>query len=350
MLAQSEIDALLSGAIEMDQKNGGDRVNLAEMMNPSGDHPQPGKDAPKTIQTYNFWSPARFSKEQMRAVELVHEDLSERLTTSLPTFLRTNVRPHLVHLEQGRFHDFIRDFPQSTLFHLISLAPLPGHMVLTMSANVSYLILEQRLGGKIEGRFTERSLTEIDQSLLRGMVEHMLGDIKGAWSKVASLEPSLEDSTVNQHWVQMVMGNERVLLLTIEINIQGVTGMMNFFIPFNTLKPITNVLNPHIWIAGRKEHQQDPVARQAAVQSLMKAVLPMKVILGNADLSLSDLLNLTVGDVIKLDKNVDSPLVVQVANKKQFYARVGRSHKNLGIQISGVYHEHDEVQTSYGGE
>ncbi len=341
MLAQSEIDALLSGAIEMDQKNGGDRVNLAGMLNQPGEHLKPEGDGKKNIQPYNFWSPARFSKEQMRAVELVHEDLCERLTTSLPTFLRTNVRPHLIHMEQGRFHDFVKDFPAGTLFHIISLAPLPGHMVLTMSLNVSYLILEQRLGGKIEGRFIEHALTDIDQSLLRGLVEHTFGDIKGAWSKVVSLEPSLEDSTVNQHWVQMMMGNERVVLLTVEIIIQGVTGTMSIFIPFNMLKPITNVLNPHIWIAGRKEQQQDPVARQTALQTMMKAVLPLKVLLGNADITMRDLMKLSVGDVIELDNKINDPLVVQVANKKQFYARVGKFRKHLGIQISGVYRENE---------
>ena len=346
MLAQSEIDALLSGAIDFDKKDGGDSVNLAER-NQAGDQINVEGNREKKIQPYNFWSPARFSKEQMRAVELVHEDLSERLTTSLPTFLRTNVRPRLVHIEQGRFHDFIKDFPQNTLFHLISLAPLPGHMVLTMSLNVSYLILEQRLGGKIEGRFTERSLTEIDQSLLRGLVEHMLGDMKGAWSKVVSLEPSLEDSTVNQHWVQMMMGNERVMLLTIEINIQGVTGTISIFIPFNTLKPITDVLNPHIWIAGRKEHQQDPVARQRAIQATMKAIVPVTVILGTAELQLKDLINLSVGDVIELDSNIDSPLIVKVANKKQFYARVGKSRKRLGVQIVKVYREQDDTQSGF---
>jgi len=347
MLAQSEIDALLSGAIDVDQATSKDRVNLAEMLNQPGERSKSEGDDKKIVQTYNFWSPARFSKEQMRAVELVHEDLTERLTTSLPTFLRTNVRPHLVHMEQGRFHDFVKDFPPNTLFHLITLAPLPGHMVLTMSLNVSYLILEQRLGGKIEGRFTERALTEIDQSLLRGLVEHMLGDMKGAWSKVVSLEPSLEDSTINQHWVQMMMGNERVLLLTIELNIQGVTGTMSLFIPFNTLKPITNVLNPHIWIAGRKEQQQDPVARQFAIQAVLKAIIPMKVLLGHVDLTLGDLLELKVGDVIELDKNIDSPMIVQVANKKQFYARVGKSGKHIGVQITAVYREQDEVQSLY---
>ena len=346
MLAQSEIDALLSGAIDFDQKNGEENVNLSDPSHAAGEQGNANKRE-KKIQAYNFWSPARFSKEQIRAVELVHEDLSERLTTSLPTFLRTNVRPRLVHIEQGRFHDFAKDFPQNTLFHLISLAPLPGHMVLTMSLNVSYLILEQRLGGKIEGKFTERTLTEIDQSLLRGLVEHMLGDMKGAWSKVVSLEPSLEDSTVNQHWVQMMMGNERVLLLTIEINIQGVTGTMSLFIPFNTLKPITEVLNPHIWIAGRKEHQQDPVARQMAMQAMMKAVMPVTVLLGTAEMPLKDLMNLSIGDVIELDTSIDSPLVVNVANKKQFHARVGKSRKRLGVQITGIYREHDNPQAGY---
>ena len=328
----------------MDQKDGEGRINLAEMMNQPGDATEL-RTGSKSVKTYNFWSPARFSKEQMRAVELVHEDLSERLTTSLPTFLRTNVRPRLVHIEQGRFHDFLKDFLPNNLFHMITLAPLPGHMVLTISLNVSYLILEQRLGGKVEGSFVDRPLTEIDQSLLRGLVEHMLGDMKGAWSKVVSLEPSLDDSTINQHWVQMMMGNERVINLTIEISIQGVTGTMSLFIPYRMLKPIVNVLNPHIWIAGRKEQQLDPVARQMAIQTVMKASVLVKAILGNADLTLEDMMNLSIGDVIELDKKIDSPLDVYVANKKQFYARVGRTRQNLGVQITGVCRDYDEIQT-----
>jgi flagellar motor switch protein FliM len=103
---------------------------------------------------------------------------------------------------------------------------------------MNYMILEQRLGGKLEGEFGERTLTDIDQSLLRGLIEHMLGDLKAAWAKVVTVEPALEDSTTNQHWVQMVMGNERVMLLTFEINMANVTGTMSIFIPFSTLKPI----------------------------------------------------------------------------------------------------------------
>lgn len=335
MLSQSEIDALLSGTIELDQKDGQDRVNLAELMD-HNDKPAADKKQAGTIQPYNFWSPDRFSKEQMRAVELVHEDLTDRLTTSLPTFLRTNVRSRLVHMEQGRFHDFISDFPSNSLLHLITMAPLPSQIVFTLSQNMCYMVLEQRLGGKIEGNSRERPLTDIDQSLLRGLVEHMLGDIKAAWSKVVTIEPTLEDSTTNHHWVQMVLGNERVMLLTFELNIQGISGSMSIFIPFTTLKPIASVLNPHIWISGRKEQQMDPMARETVMENAYRIKMPITVILGNSDMKFRNILNLSVGDVIRLNTPITDTLVIKAGDKDQFRGRIGKSGKHLKVQITSI--------------
>ncbi len=345
MLSQAEIDALLTGMLDLKPADGSQSVNLAEMLGntPGGsaaDHAVDAASANKNVSAYNFWSPDRFSKEQMRAVELVHEDLTERLTTSLPTFLRTSIRPRLVHSEQGRFFDFLKDFPPNTLFHIITLAPLPGQMVFSLSPNISCMILEQRLGGKIEGKIKEQHvLTDIDQSLLRGLVEHMLGDIKAAWSKVANIEPTLEDSTTNQHWVQMMLGNERSMLLTFELNIQGVTGTMSIFIPFSTLKPIANVLNPHIWIAGRKEQQLDPTQRSTTLRNLANVALRVSVILGTAELRMGDILQLCPGDVVKLETSVQENLVIKVSDQKRLLGKVGRVGARMGIQITGVLHD-----------
>ena len=335
MLSQAEIDALLNGAIEIENPDGS--VNLAELMGTSTTA-APTKEAvegPK-VQAYNFWSPDRFSKDQMRAVELVHEDLVERLTTSLPSFLRVSLRPRLVHTEQGRFHDFIKDVPPNSLFHVITMSPLPGQMVLTISPEVCVRVLEQRLGGKAEGSRKERGLTDIDQSLLRGLVEHMLNDLKAAWAKVAAVEPNLEDSTVNQHWVQMMMGNDRVMLLTFEMSIQNTTGIMNIYIPFSMLKPIANVLNPHVWITGRKEKTIDPVARATTLENLNEMPLPIRVILGKADISLLDAMNMKPGDVFALDTSIHQNLVMEVAGNTRFWTKVGKSGRNLAVQVISV--------------
>ena len=336
MLTQSEIDALLSGAIAIEGKDGGEDVNLAKIMGgeTSSSPREHGDSAGKKVTAYNFWSPDRFSKDQMRAVELVHEDLAEKLTTSIPTFLRTNLKPRLVHTEQGRFHDFLKDLPPNALFHMITLSPLPGYMVVTISPNVGYLVLEQRLGGKIEGEAKERPLTDIDQSLLRGLVEHMLNDLKNAWSKLVPLEPSLEDSTINQHWVQMVMGNEKVMLLTFELTIQGTTGTMNVYLPFGTLKPISNVLNPHVWISGRKEKVIDTSSRDTAMNSLYDVQLPVEVIMGSVNLELGEIINLLEGDIIRLDTKVDQPLLMQIANQKLFKVFIGKVGNQMAVQVS----------------
>jgi flagellar motor switch protein FliM len=344
MLSQHEIDALLNGAIEINSGDGNQSVNLADIMNSSEEHPKETENG-KKISSYNFWSPDRFSKEQMRAVELVHEDLTERLTTSLPTFLRTSVRPRLVHSEQGRLHDFLKDFPANSLFHIIQLAPLPGQTIFILSPNLSYMVLEQRLGGKIEDGPKDHPLTDIDQSLLRGLMEHMLGDIKAAWSKVVSVEPTLEDSTTNLHWVQMMMGNDRIMLLTLEVNIQGVAGTLSIFIPYSTLKPIANVLNPHIWITGRKEPRSDPVARQAALNSLSNVSLTVKVILGEAELKLKEVVQLSVGDVIQLNHSADEDLLVQIANVKRISGKVGRVGSRIGVMLTKGVPERPEGQT-----
>jgi flagellar motor switch protein FliM len=134
----------------------------------------------------------------------------------------------------------------------------------------------------------------------------------------------------------MMMGNERVMLLTFELNIQSVTGTMSIFIPFSTLKPIANVLNPHIWIAGRKEQHLDPAARETTIHNLSSISLTLSAILGETSLRLGDILQLSIGDVIQLDSPVQADLTVQVANLKRIKGKVGRVGNRLGVRITGI--------------
>ncbi len=335
MLSQAEIDALLTGQINAENPESAEGINLSHLISTS-DRPAPKEENVRQIRPYNFWSPDRFSKEQMRAVELIHEDLAERLTASLPSILRLSLRMRVVHTEQGRFHEFLRDVNPGSLFHLVELVPLPNQMIITISPDVSEIILEQRLGGRGDQIQKGRKLTEIDQLLLRNFAEHMLTDIKTVWSKVVAIEPQLVDSTINHHWVQMTLGSERVMLISFEIPLQEATGSMNIYIPFNMLKPIANVLNPHVWIAGHKDNQPNTESRRAALEGLSKIGLPLRVLLGNATLTMQELASLQAGDVILLDTATNQELPVQLANHTRFMSRVGRVGDRLAAQITTI--------------
>lgn len=342
MLTQAEIDALLAGSLEAEQPHSEQSVNLANLIGGgnAGVAPNAPKDKPaggvgKQVRPYNFWSPERFSKDQMRAIELIHENLAERLTSSLPPYLRTEFRPRMVHMEQGRSDDFIKDLPPGTLFHVMALEPLPGRLVLVISSELMGVILERLLGGAGPGDQKPRPLTDIGQSLIKGTVEYMLGDFKAAWSKVVALEPQLEDSTVNHHWVQMMLGNARVVLITFEITIQGTTGTMSIYIPFSTLKPVANVLNPHVWISGRDARQPDEAVRERTVRGVHHLPVVLRVVLGGAELTVSELLGLQPGDVIRLDTKTRDELTVCVGEREQFLGRAGLLDNHLAVQIAG---------------
>ena len=335
MLSQAEIDALLAGSIEADQPNSQSGVNLAELMGQaSGAHSN--KAAGRQVRPYDFRSPDRFSKEQMRAVELVHENLAERLTTSLPPYLRTEFRPRVMHIEQGRADEVMKDLPAGTLYHLLAFDPLPGRAVLIISQEITWVILERLLGGSGWTDHSGRVLTDIGLALIKGTVEYMLNDFKAAWGKVVALEPRLEDSTVNQHWVQMMMGNARVMLVTFEIAVQRATGTMGVYIPFSMLKPVANVLNPHVWIAGREDHRPDEATRQRSITGLQQVTVPLHVILGTAELTVAELTDLRPGDVVRLDASVRQDLPVRVGSKVRFRGRVGTVGNRLAVQIVSV--------------
>jgi flagellar motor switch protein FliM len=350
MLTQAEIDALLAGAIEIEKTDDQEGVNLAKLMGEDGAKSAKGEALAtreevegKQVRPYNFWSPDRFSKEHLRAIELLHEELGERLTNTLPTFLRTSLSPRIVHTEQGRFHDFLSDLHPNSLFHLISLTPLPGQFLITISQEVSFTILEQRLGGKSERKTKSHVLTDIDQSLLEDLIENMLNDIKASWSKVTSVEPKLVDSTTNQHWVQMMIGNERMMMITFELVINQITGTMNFYIPYSMLKPIINELNPHIIISGRKEKYFDIKAQEINYKNLAKISLPIRVLLGSSYLQLEELNSLQKGDVIVLDTGIKTDLVIEIAKVPRFVGKVGRSSNRVAIQLTGKIEPGGEI-------
>jgi flagellar motor switch protein FliM len=351
MLTQAEIDALLAGAIEIEPTDDKDSVNLAKLID-AGETTTEKTEAPpskeeadgRQIRPYNFWSPDRFSKDQMRAIELLHEELGERLTNTLPTFLRTSLSPRIVHTEQGRFHDFLSDLHPNSLFHLMSLPPLPGQFLITISQEVSFTILEQRLGGKSDTRTKNHVLTDIDQSLLEDLVENMLNDIKASWSKVVSVEPKLVDSTTNQHWVQMMIGNERMMMITFEMVINQITGTMNYYIPYSMLKPIINELNPHIIISGRKEKYFDVKARETNYANINAMNLPLRVLLGRCTVLMSELSELAPGDVLVLDTKSGQDLMIEVAEMPRFMGKVGISGKKVALQITGKINPNGEME------
>lgn len=314
VLSQREIDALLNS------------IGTIEAPETPSDTRGPAR--------YDFRSPARFSREQMRTLRMVFEDLARQTSSLLSILLRTEVDVRFVHLEQTSGQSLLTMLEGSAggVVNLIRMTPLPGRALLVLEGNLVYCFVDRVLGGP--GTSThppEREITDIEIALMRVVMGHINRALEAAWAKVVQIKPTYESSSLDIELVQTALGNEIVFAALLEIHVSEVTGMMTFIMPLSLLQPIAQELRPHLLVM---QHQEETREQTLPVERLHPTPVLITVDLGEARLHFRDLLNLKTGDVICLNTPVDGELTVNVNGRPKFRARPGVKGRSLAVSIT----------------
>jgi flagellar motor switch protein FliM len=320
VLSQDEIDQLLTAISSGD---------------PDTDDFKPVSDTRK-IKIYDFKRPDKFSKEQLRTVSNMHETFARLTTTSLSAQLRSLVHVHVASVDQLTYEEFIRSIPTPTTLAVVNMDPLKGNAVLEIDPTITFCMIDRLFGGR--GTTTgnkNRDLTDIEQSVMEGIIVRILANMREAWTQVIDLRPRLGQIETNPQFAQIVPPSEMVVLVTLETKVGDEEGMMNFCIPYLTIEPIISKLSSQFWFSS--------VRRSSTTQYLgtLKEKLSsvdMDVVaeVGSIDLPIRDVLSLRVGDVIRLTNiRVGDPLTLSVGNKKKFYCQPGVVGKKMAVQITG---------------
>jgi len=328
VLSQDEIDQLLqaisSGETESDEF-------------------KPVSDTRK-IKIYDFKRPDKFSKEQIRTVSIMHETFARLTTTSLSAQLRSLVHVHVASVDQLTYEEFIRSIPTPTTLAVINMDPLKGNAVLEIDPAITFSIIDRLFGGTGQGAKVSRDLTDIEQSVMEGIIVRILANMREAWTQVIDLRPRLGQIETNPQFAQIVPPTEMVVLVTLETKVGEEEGMMNLCIPYLTIEPIISKLSSQFWFSS--------VRRSSTTQYLgtLKEKLSdveMDVVaeIGTINLSIRDVLALRTGDVISLSTvRVGDPLTLSVGNKKKFLCQPGVVGKKMAVQVIGKLDESDSEE------
>ena len=318
VLSQDEIDQLLTAISSGD-------VETEDVTRQATDQ--------RKIKIYDFKRPDKFSKEQIRTVSIMHETFARLTTTSLSAQLRSLVQVHVASVDQLTYEEFIRSIPNPTTLAVINMDPLKGSSVLEIDPAITFSIIDRLFGGKGESIKVSRDLTDIESSVMEGIVVRILGNMREAWSQVIDLRPRLGQIETNPQFAQIVPPNEMVVLVTLETKVGDVEGMMNFCIPYLTIEPIISKLSAQYWYSS--------VRRGATTENLnilreRLATVDVNVYaeIGSMDLTVREVLALTVGDIVRLP-NVRSgdPMTLNVGSRPKFLCRPGVVGKKLAVQI-----------------
>ncbi|MDR1933503.1 MAG: flagellar motor switch protein FliM [Spirochaetales bacterium] len=287
----------------------------------------------RKIKIYDFKRPDKFSKEQIRTVSIMHETFARLTTTSLSAQLRSLVQVHVASVDQLTYEEFIRSIPNPTTLAVINMDPLKGSSVLEIDPAITFSIIDRLFGGKGEAVKVSRDLTDIESSVMEGIVVRILGNMREAWSQVIDLRPRLGQIETNPQFAQIVPPTEMVVLVTLETKVGDVEGMMNLCIPYLTIEPIISKLSAQYWYSS--------VRRGATTENLnilreRLATVDVSVFaeIGSMDLTVREVLALTVGDIIRLPNvRAGDPMTLNVGSRPKFLCKPGVVGKKLAVQI-----------------
>lgn len=292
------------------------------------------------VTTYDFKRPERVGKEQMRALQTMHEGFGRNYGAALSALLRTIVEVKLTSVDQLTYSEFVFSLENPTCFNLINASPLEGQLILDINPSLLFPMVDRLLGGGSESSLAaRRPLTEIELRLVGRITSMFLEELRGAWENVIPLDLEVDQVESNPQLVQIVPPNEVVVLISFELTIGEVRGMMNLCIPFNAIERISSKLSANSWVSYSKK-PSTPESIQQLGNRLSESVVELVVELADSQIAMKDLIGLRTGDIIATEKDVNAPLVVSVEGAEKFHAAPGAYKGRKAIRILEPIEEH----------
>ena len=321
VLSQSEIDNLLA-ALSSGELDAQDLTDKGE----------------KQIKNYDFLRPSKFSKEHLRTLESIFEHYGRLLSTNLPAYLRKNVQVEVINAEAQAYSEFTNALSNPVLLGVVDFSPLEGNIIIELAENLGYAIVDRMLGGGGTPLEKSREFSEIELTIIERIFNVFTDLLREPWSNVIELNPRLIRIETNPQFAQIISPSEMTSIVTVNIKIGNVEGLMNVCLPFACLEDVIDKLNMKYWYSTMRV--KDDKSYDDVIESAIgRAKIPVRAVLGKSVISLNDFANIQVGDIIKLDTKVEDELNVYVGNIKKFTALPGSSSETYAVRISSIIRE-----------
>lgn len=319
VLSQSEIDALLSalstGSLEPEEL-------------------QKEEDKHK-VKVYDFRSPQKFSKDHIRTLELIHDNYARIISNFLTAQLRKNVKVKIETVEQITYEEFIHSIPNPTIMTMFRMPPLTGTILFETNPQFSFQIIDVLLGGTGERNTVSKEFSDIDKNIMMQITSGMISNLKLAWEDILSVEPEVESLETNPAINQTLAPNEPVALVTFSVEMGKSNTFINICIPYLSIEKVLDKLVVQYWFQNEKDVLGDEV-REKIEEGLNPVEIEMSAELGCTHLTIDDFLNLSRGDIIRLDNKCTNPIKIYVEDQECYYARPGITGKNLGVAVLDI--------------
>lgn len=312
ILSQDEVDALLRGV------TGGD-VDTAPDSEEPVDGPVP----------YDLGNQEWIVRGRMPTLDIIHQQFARLFRMSLGDALRKPVEVTVTNQAVMKFGDFIKRLPLPAFLTIISMEPLRGFALMATDASTVYLLVDHFFGGsgqthvKPEGQ----DFTLIEQRVMSRVNTMALENLEKAWEPVHQVTIKAVRSEMNPQLAAIVIASEIVIVITVGIELGDTVGDVHLCLPYAMLEPLREKLQTSFQ-SELYEIDQGWVTRFCT--RMQEATVSMTVHLGSTSISIEDLWNFSVGDVVVLEQGVSNPLLATIEGTPKFMG--------FGVKSNGMQH------------
>lgn len=313
ILTQDEIDALLHG------------VDSGDVETETGI-----TDVDGSPSEYDFTSQDRIVRGRLPTLELVNERLARYLRHSLFNMVRRSAEISAGGVQMVKFSEYVHSLFVPASLNLVRIPPLKGTALIVLDPKLVFTIVDNFFGGdgrfhaKIEGR----DFTPAEHRIIRMILDLVFHDMKEAWAPAMPIDVDFLNMEVNPHFVNIVSPSEVVVVCTFHIEFEGGSGDMHITMPYSMIEPIREML---------ERIQTDRVDMDerwmASLRSeLMQAEVEMASTLLQTRVTMRQLKNMKVGDVIPVD--LPDTVIAQIDEIPVLRGVFGRSSGKNAIKVT----------------
>lgn len=317
VLSQDEINTLLSA---YESANAPGRLS--------------GHRKERQVRLYDFAKPDRFSKEHLRALQLIHDNFTSELSTELSTLCAAPTRADLISIDQVTYKQYRSAIATKTLLAEVSISTMMCEIIIAVNSSIVGVWVDYLCGGNPNIAAAPSDLTPLDIAVAGTVLEHVVKTYSKAWPGAASIEAKIERVADYEFTDEMLSPSETVLVCNCEVQTGSSVGLMTICIPaagVELMLPSVSLAQSNQSSSRRRETSPEETAR-----ALSTVRMPCSVVLGTATTSLSDLAGCEVGDVLRLNSRAGDEAEFRVSGRHVFNCRPGHYRGNMAIVISGL--------------
>lgn len=280
---------------------------------------------------YDFRRSTKLSRKHVRSLEIVFETFARQWATVLTSSLRAVTVVNLASIEELTYDEYVSRLATPTMVTVLAVEPLAGAGILELSMDSAMVCVDRLLGGPGTGPQPQRPLTDIEVGLMRQLVGRVLGELRWAFEPIARMEPTITAVEHNPQFVQAAAAADVLIVAGFELRIGEVESLATLCLPFASLFPLLEIA---IGVTHEGERAAPVKAAPVRIHERLPDV-PIDVAVGFAPTALTPrtLVELAVGDVIRLAHPVSAPLIVTAADMTFAHAVAGSRGQHLACRI-----------------